>query len=155
MTLRSRLALGLVIIAAVLLVPLVVARPSMHRLHDQVRSLREGEFQASLVLGRLRDALGDDRAREIALGVVKSDTVHAELRDALRRAEPLADSLDLYNLDSASRRIHADLEQVRPAAEREFAAMRAGRSAEADSISQKTVAPALHDADVAISPVEQ
>jgi signal transduction histidine kinase len=155
MTLRSRLALGLVIIAAVLIVPLVVARTSMHRLHDQVRSLREGEFQASLVLGRLRDALGDVRAREVALGVVKSDTVHAELRDALRRAEALADSLDLYSLDAASRRIHADLERVRPAAEREFVAMRGGRSAEADSISQRTIAPALHDADVAISPVEQ
>ena len=48
MTLRSRLALGLVIIAAVLVVPLVVARSSMQDLHGQVRSLREGEFQASL-----------------------------------------------------------------------------------------------------------
>lgn len=64
MTLRARLALGLVIIAAVLIVPLVVARVSLQRLHDQVRSLREGEFQASLVLGRLRDALGDVRDRE-------------------------------------------------------------------------------------------
>src|SRR5688572_5627965 len=70
MTLRSRLALGLLIIAAVLVVPLIVARASMQRLHGQVRSLREGEFQASLLLGRLRDALADVRAREVALGVV-------------------------------------------------------------------------------------
>lgn len=85
MTLRGRLALGLVIIAAVLLVPLLVARTSMQHLHHHVRSLREGKFQASLVLGRLRDALGDVRAREVALGVVKSDTVHAQLVAALRR----------------------------------------------------------------------
>jgi signal transduction histidine kinase len=155
MTLRSRLALGLVIIAAVLIVPLVVARTSLHRLHDQVRSLREGEFQASLVLGQLRDALGEVRAREVALGVVKSDTVHAQLRDALVRAEVLADSLDRYNLDTAARRIHADLERVGPAAEAEFAAMRAGRSTQADSVSQRMIAPALHDADMALSPVEQ
>ncbi len=154
MTLRARLALGLVIIAAVLVVPLVVARTSMQRLHGQVRSLREGEFQASLILGRLRDALGDVRAREVALGVVKSDTVHNQLREALGRAEALADSLDRFQLDSAARRIHRDLAVVRPATEQEFAAMRAGRGERADSISQRTVAPALRDADLALGPVE-
>ena len=50
MTLRARLALGLVVIATVLVVPLLVARASLHRLHDQVRSLREGEFQAFVVV---------------------------------------------------------------------------------------------------------
>ena len=155
MTLRSRLALGLFIIAAVLVVPLIVARESMQRLHGQVRSLREGEFQASLLLGRLRDALADVRAREVALGVVKSDTVHADLREALARAEVLADSLDKFQLDSAAGRIRRDLATVRPASEEEFAAMRAGRGERADSISRQTIAPALRDADLALSPVEQ
>jgi signal transduction histidine kinase len=155
MTLRSRLALGLVIIAAVLVVPLVVARTSMQRLHGQVRSLREGEFQASLVLGRLRDALADVRQREVALSVVRSDTVHAQLREALGRAEALADSLDRFQLDSAAGRIHRDLATVRPAADAEFAAMRTGRNELADSISQRTIGPALRDADHALTPVEQ
>ena len=155
MTLRSRLALGLLIIAAVLVVPLVVARASMQRLHGQVRSLREGEFQASLLLGRLRDALADVRAREVALGVVKSDTVHAQLRAALTRAEGLADSLDDFQLDSSAGRISRDLEIIRPATEAEFTAMRGGRGDRADSISRETVAPALRDADLALSPVEQ
>jgi signal transduction histidine kinase len=127
----------------------------MQRLHGQVRSLREGEFQASLILGRLRDALGDVRQREVALSVVRSDTVHAQLRDALTRAEALADSLDRFQLDSAARRIHRDLATVRPASEAEFAAMRGGRTDSADSISQRTIAPALRDADLALSPVEQ
>src|SRR5215218_3341892 len=155
MTLRSRLALGLAIIAAVLVVPLVVARTSMQRLHGQVRSLREGEFQASLVLGRLRDALADVRSREVALGVVKSDRVHEELRSALTRAEALADSLERFQLDSAAGRIHRDLATVRPASESEFVAMRAGRGERADSISRQTIGPALRDADLALSPVEQ
>jgi signal transduction histidine kinase len=155
MTLRSRLALGLVIIAAVLIVPLFVARTSMQRLHHQVRNLREGEFQASLVLGRLRDALNDVREREVALGVVTTDTVHVQFKTALARARALADSLARYSLDSASRRISADLDKVGPAAEQEFTAARAGRSAQADSISRTTIAPALRDADIALSPAEQ
>jgi len=154
MTLRSRLALGLVIIAAVLTVPLFVARSALLRLHGQVRSLREGEFQASLVLGRLRDAMGDVRAREVALGVVRSDTVHRELLAALKKAEVLADSLDRHELDGAAQRIRTALTQVRSGAEDEYRAMRAGRSALADSISQTRVAPALHDADAALSPAE-
>ena len=40
MTLRSRLALGLVIIAAVLTEPLFEARSALQRLNGQVRSLR-------------------------------------------------------------------------------------------------------------------
>jgi signal transduction histidine kinase len=154
MTLRSRLALSLVIIAAVLVVPLFVARSALIHLHGQVRSLREGEFQASLMLGRLRDAMGDVRAREVALGVVRSDTIHTQLRDALRTAQALADSLDRHALDGAAQRIRRDLDQVSVAAEDEFREMRAGRSSIADSISQQRVAPALRDADLALAPAE-
>jgi signal transduction histidine kinase len=155
MTLRGRLALGLVIIAAVLLVPLLVARTSMQHLHHQVRSLREGEFQASLVLGRLRDALGEVRAREVALGVVKSDTVHDQLVSAVARAHGLADSLDRYGLDSAANAIHAALGTIGPAGEREYAAVRAGRTAEADEISRTQITPALRIAESAVGPAEQ
>jgi signal transduction histidine kinase len=155
MTLRARLALGLVIIAAVLVVPLVVARVSMQRLHLQVQSLREGEFQASLVLGRLRDALGDLRSREVALGVVKGDSVHRDFAGALQRATALADSLDSYLHDSAAKRIRTDLTAVGTAAEREYAAVRSGRVDLADSISQKAIGPALHDAENQLSRAEQ
>jgi signal transduction histidine kinase len=87
--------------------------------------------------------------------VVRSDTVHAEFRAALARAEALADSLDRYSLDSAAKRIRADLAAVEPAAEQEFAAVRAGQTQRADSISQRVIAPALRDADNALTPAEQ
>ncbi len=155
MTLRLRLALGLVIIAAVLVVPLIVARAGMQRLHHDVRALREGEFQASLVLGNLRDAIGEVRAGELALGVVRSDTVHRQFRAALAKAQLLADSLGRFELDSAATRIRSSLGVVGPAAEREFAALDSGRTAEADSISQGLIVPALRDAERALGPAEQ
>jgi signal transduction histidine kinase len=154
MTLRSRLALGLVIIAAVLTVPLFVARSALLRLHGQVRSLREGEFQASLVIGRLRDAMGDVRASELALGVTPSEEAHRELRETLSKAGALADSLNRHALDGAAQRIRGDLSQVGAAAEDEYRAMRAGNAALADSISRTRVSRALHDADLALSPAE-
>ena len=154
MTLRTRLTVGLVVIATVLVVPLLVARTSLERLHGQVRSLREGEFQASLMLGRLRDALGDVRAREVALGVLQNDTAHAQVRSAIHRAELLADSLGRATRDSAVRHIRADLATAAPAVEAEYAALRAGQSGVADTISQNVVAPALRSADRQLSPAE-
>ena len=155
MTLRTRLTLGLVLIASVLIVPLIVARVSMQRLHDQVRSLREGEFQASLVLGRLRDALADVRSREVALGVVKSDTVHDQLLAALASARSLADSLNRHMLDNAGALIGADLATVSPAVELEYGAVRAGHEELADSIARGVIAPAMGHADRQLRPAEQ
>ena len=155
MTLRARLALSLVIIAAVLVVPLIVARGSIKRLHTDVRGLRDGEFQASLKLGRLRDALADVRAREVALGVVKSDTVRDQLNEALRRATTLADTLEKYHLDSAATTIQRSLATVVPAVKAEYDAVRAGAAERADSISRDSIAPALRRAEGALSPLEQ
>lgn len=154
MTLRARLALSLVIIAAVLLVPLFVARTSMQRLHQDIRGLREREFQASLVLGRLRDVMGEVRAREVALSVVRSDTVQAQLVASLERARLLADSLNQFVLYSAARRITSDLAVIGPAADSEYAAVRTGAMGRADTLSEGRIAPALRDADHALSSME-
>ncbi len=155
MTLRTRLALSLVVIAAVLVVPLLVARSSIERLKTDVRELREVEFRASLVLGRLRDALGDVRAREVALNVVKTDTVRNQLNDALAHATVLADSLVRFRVDSTAERIRRSLADIGPAAEAEYEAVRIGASDRADSISQGTIAPLLRDAEKAILSAEQ
>ena len=141
MTLRARLALGLAIIALVFIVPIVVARSAMQRLHDDVRTLRDSEFKASLVLGRLRDALGDVRARETALGVLKSDTVHTQLV-AIRQGAPAGRHaralLAGQRGDARSGRPRDDDARRRP---RVRGVARRQRDDEADSISQNVMAP--------------
>ncbi|MDB4917459.1 MAG: ATP-binding region ATPase domain protein [Gemmatimonadetes bacterium] len=154
MTLRGRLALSLIIIAAVLVVPLVVALRSMSGLHDNVRALREGEFKASLTLGRLRDALADVRSRELAL-VVRNDTVHAQLGTAITKAMSLTDSLNRYNLDGAPGKIHGALAIIAQATDREYAAVRADSGDLADKIRRETFGPAMREAEGAIGPTEQ
>ena len=52
--------------------PLVVARQSLRRVHDDIKVLREDDFRASLLLGRLRDRLADVRSRELAVGTTDS-----------------------------------------------------------------------------------
>src|SRR5689334_25135506 len=103
MTLRARLALGLAIIAVVLLVPLLVVRERLGRLHTEVIELRDREFKASLALGKLRDALGDVGQRETSLDIVKNDTAHAQLLDAIRVAQGHAAEVTAFSQDSAAK----------------------------------------------------
>jgi hypothetical protein len=67
MTLRSRLVVGLVTIAIVLVCPLVFAIQSLRALHADAVALRDREFAGSLLLGRLREGLSDLRRQELGL----------------------------------------------------------------------------------------
>jgi signal transduction histidine kinase len=154
MTLRARLALSLGIIAAVLIVPLVLTRLSMQSQHGEMRALREDDFKASLTLGRLRDGLADVRAREVALGVLKSDTTNNNLILALHKATSLTDSLGRYHLDGSTTRIRGALATITPAAQREYEAFRSGKDSLAERISSDTIAPALRAAERALAPAE-
>jgi signal transduction histidine kinase len=155
MTLRARLALSLVIIAAVLVVPLVVAMRSMKSIDGDVRGLRDGEFQASLVLGRLRDALADVHAREVALGVAPSDTTYRAVSGALAGAQALSDSLLMFEVDRAAQRIKTALAKMGPGIDHEWELLRAGNAGKADTVSETVVQPAFKDADRALIPVEE
>ncbi|HEV7990808.1 MAG TPA: HAMP domain-containing sensor histidine kinase [Gemmatimonadaceae bacterium] len=162
MTLRARLALGLAIIALVLVTPLVVARTAIHRLHDEVRKLQTTEFRASLKLGRLRDAFADVRARELALTLVRNDTVYVQLVDAIAHAQALADTLVELPLesragiapDSSAALISRALRAMPPVAKQEIDAYRAGRDS-ADSISQTFMHPVMQQTESALSHLEQ
>ena len=67
MTLRSRLAIGLIAIAVILVIPLVMAVLSLDRLHREARNLQSKEFAGSLLLGSLREGLFDLRRMETRL----------------------------------------------------------------------------------------
>ncbi|MBW8769267.1 MAG: HAMP domain-containing histidine kinase [Gemmatimonadetes bacterium] len=152
MTLRARLALGLAIIAVVLLVPLLVVRERLGRLHTQVIELRDREFKASLALGKLRDALGDVAGRETALGIVKNDTVHRQLLEAIRTAQGHAATLTSASQDSAARTLVTKLEAMPELAVREYEAIKAG--ADPDSVSAAIMGPAMAEVERAIRPIE-
>jgi signal transduction histidine kinase len=155
MTLRARLALGLAIIALVFIVPIVVARSAMNRLHNDVSGLRDQEFKASLELGKLRDVLGELRARETALGIVKNDAVHRQLLDVIRSAHAITDTLAVAYHDSSARRISVSLDAVGAVVEQEYDAWRTGREIVGDSISENVMPLVLNDAERALSLTER
>jgi signal transduction histidine kinase len=126
-------------IAAVLVLPLFVARDAMERAHQNIGDLRQNEFRASLMLGNVRDALAVVADREKALGLVKSDTVYQQLQRALNTATSLSSTLQRAVGDSSSENISNALSVIAPAVDREYDAIKANNVELADSISHRVI----------------
>jgi signal transduction histidine kinase len=147
MTLRSRLAAGLVTIAIVLVTPLAFAIQSLNRLHDDATALRDRDFAASLLIGRLREGLNDLRQKELALLFTRSVGSRDAMENGLAHVGTLADSLSHFALPTYATDIGASVRQIAAAAPAEYQAALAGDTAHADSLSGKVLVPALGRAD--------
>ena len=155
MTLRTRLTLGLITIAVILIVPLLSALRSLDRVHEEAKRLRDGEFAASLVVGRLRESLNDVRTAELALLFVRDEKSHRAMRDRILAVQRMADSLAAYGLDRASVEVRAGMADVAANEEAEFTAASTGRPGEAEQISSQKVVPAISRAEAAVGVAER
>ena len=155
MTLRTRLTLGLLTIAVILIVPLLIATRSLDRLHADTEQLRDGDFGASLLLGRLRDALNDVRSAELALQFVRTDESRADMEQRIKAVETLADSLDAYELGGAARDIRTAMSQAATFTAREYEAATSGRPNEAYRISTESVIPVITSAEASVARAER
>jgi len=155
MTLRTRLTLGLLTIAVILVVPLLLATRSLNRLHSDTRALRDGEFAASLLLSRTRDALNAVRSNELAVLFVPEQQSLTKMLGSIREVEQLADSLDEHGLGVPAQALRTSMIEVAQGAQAEFDAARAGRAAEAERVSDQQVVPALGRGESALSSAER
>lgn len=155
MTLRTRLTLGLLTIAVILVVPLLLATRSLNRLHADAKALRDGEFAASLLLSRAREALNGVRANELAVLFVREEESLTKMLGSVREVEMLSDSLEAYRLGEAAQVIRASMAQVAQGSRDEFAAARTGRGGEAERVSDEVVVPALARAEAAVNAAER
>src|SRR5207247_9046480 len=142
MTLRSRLNLGLLTIAVILVVPLLIATRSLDALHREAKRLRDGDFVASLILGRLRDALNDVRSAEMAVLFVREEKSRETMMNHVRDVERLADSLETYDLGRAAQDVRSSMRVLAAGAEAEHVAARAHRDGEAEGCSREQGVPA-------------
>jgi signal transduction histidine kinase len=142
-TLRTRLTVGILAIAVVLVVPLLLALRSLDRLHESVADLRDREFAASLLLSRLRAGAQDVRDAETALLFVHDEPSRQRMSDALGRLAAMADTLQAFALDTAAANVRRAVDHVAEAAPREYAAALDRKLALADDISAREMRPAM------------
>jgi signal transduction histidine kinase len=139
-TLRSRLALALVTMAAILVAPLFIAYDSLNSMREAVRGVQQQDLNATLLLARIRAAAEELRQAELQM-VYATDSGGAESPDtrvatAMTTLRTLADSLPAFGLDNSRARIAGTLDHVDAALPAEFAAVRRGKGERADSLSK-------------------
>ena len=147
MRIRSKLVLALVAIAAAMVVPLGIALKSLQRLHVQTAQLRDGEFAASLLLGRMRSGVDELRKQETNLILLYDSTSRAKMESATARFAAMADSLEAFQLDSAGGRIRTAVAALSATVPAEFAAAARRDTAAADSLSVRHAQPAIAQAE--------
>ena len=151
MTLRARLALGLLIIVVVLVAPLLLSVRTLRQLHRDAQGLRDGEFAASLLLGKMRESLNALRRLETALLFVHDQTSRDALEAEVHRMEVYTDSLDrTYGLTRPSAAIRGAVHEMGRWIEPEYAAAVADQRDLRDSISQDHIVPALDAVETSI-----
>jgi signal transduction histidine kinase len=155
MTLRSRLALGLVLIALILVGPLVFAIQSLRDLKRDANTLANTDFAASLLLGRLREGLSDVRQTELSLLFSKDATSRDTMEQQIVRIAALADSLSHFNLPDYGEKILTSVRQLADAAQAEYAASQVSKNEVADSTSEHVFVPALKRADSTVKTAER
>lgn len=155
MTLRARLTLGLLTIAVILIVPLISAVRSLDRVSEETKNLRDGDFAASLMVGKLRESLNDLRAAELALLFVRDQKSRATMQERIRDAQRFADSLQAYGLNDAAMSVRTSMAEVAAGEPQEFAAAVGGRPGEAERISSQTIVPAIERAESAVRTAER
>src|SRR5688500_12201205 len=143
MTIRTRLGLGFLAVAVILVLPLVVALRALERLQDETIALRDNEFAASLLLGRMRSDTDELRQAETALLLFPSDSTHRRISTAIDALALLTDSLDHYQLDSAALNVRSAMLEVRQHLPVEYADALARRTVEAGRTSEERMLPAI------------
>jgi signal transduction histidine kinase len=140
-TLRARLGLALVTMAAILVAPLFIAYDALNQMQSSVRAVKEQDLDATLLVARIRAAAEELRQAELQLVYATSPTApgqpNTRVDTALATLRALADSLLRFGLDTAHRDTRATLDVVADGIRLESAAVQRGQAEKADSLSRE------------------
>lgn len=145
MSLRVRLTLGIAAIALALVAPLLISARSLRMLSVDTANLRDREFAATLILGRMRAAAQEISQRTELLTLFPSDTTRTTFLARLTTLEAGADTLQRLTGNIGLLRLQTTLEAVREATPRVYALATRGRTSQADSLVDRLMRPALAD----------
>ena len=138
-TLKGRLGFGVLGIALVLAIPMVVSVHSLRRLHRIALELRNGEFAASMFLGRFQEGVDDLRRADDALLFIHDSVSEARMDGELTSLRRMSDSLDMYALHTAADSVRTALDSLRGLTQTVYFLAKGGHAAEAESLSSHHV----------------
>src|SRR6266545_4652758 len=153
MTLRTRLTVGMVSMAVILLIPLLLAIRSLEQLHTTTRLLRDREFAASLLIGSFKTTTDDLRSSDNALIFVHDRASEQRMKQQLDHLDSMSDSLDNYKLGVSADRIREATRSLRAAAADEYEAAASGKPVVAELLSTQRTLPAIAAIDSSLATI--
>ena len=147
MTLQTRLNLGILAIAIVLVAPLVLSLRELQKLQNDTALLRDREYAATLLLGRMRAVHDELLQTTVLITVSPTDTTQKQYLEVVQTLARQTDTLvQLTNLASVGQ-IRSSISRLIQQVPRAFSFARANRVARRDSIVDLVVSPALNTVD--------
>ena len=144
MTLQTRLNLGILGIAVVLVAPLVLSLRALQELQEDTTRLRDREYAATLLLGRMRTVHDELLQTTVLIAITPSDVMQKQYLDAVQTLARQTDTLaQLTNLASVGQ-IRSSVGRLIEFAPRAYNMARANRIARRDSIVDLVISPALN-----------
>lgn len=155
MTLRARLAVGLIAIAAILVAPLVLALRALSALHMTTERLQVEAVAGSMALRRAQSIVDDARLAEDALLFVHDPMSLIRMRAATTALGFAADSMATFGLTAQANIVRDAARELTAGAETVYALAGAGSAVEAESASDARVRPAITKLDLAVHEAER
>lgn len=151
MTLASRLNLGIIAIAVVLVAPLVVSLRALQELQRDTAALRDHEYAATSLLGRMRAVHDDLEQSTIYLAVFPSDSSQKQYIEQLQTLARQTDTLAQLTASAMVGQLRSSINRLFEQVPRAFIFARANRTARRDSIIDLVISPALLAVDRVLS----
>jgi hypothetical protein len=155
MMLRTRLAMGIGGIVALMLVPVGLSLLSLRELRKDTERIRDQEFQAAVVLGKVRAAVQElDQAKDY-LSILPEEATLTQFNQKLTAVRILVDSLDQVNGIAGINRVRGALRSIADESDHAHQLAAAGRTATADSVIDKVISPPIDDIERIVALSEQ
>jgi len=152
--LRVRLVVGLLLLAAILVTPLLVTRYSLGRLFAEIEQLQSQNFRASLLLGRVRAASDQVRRADDQIGGLRDSTGAPTLRTAVSTMRLLTDSLNQLSDSVSYAGVDSAVSEIERLTLASLAAMAQGEFDRVDALSTLAVRPSLTRLVTAVADAE-
>jgi signal transduction histidine kinase len=147
LTLRTRLNLGILGIAVVLVAPLVLSLRSLQALQNDTTLLRDREYAATLLLGRMRAVHDELLQTTVLIAITPNDAMQNQYLDAVQTLARQTDTLAKLTELASVGQIRSSIGRLIEFTPRAFNMARANRIARRDSIVDLVISPALNTVD--------
>ncbi len=151
--LRVRLVMGMLVLAAILVAPVVVTRISLRQLFEDIKQLQSQDFQASLLLGRIRANADLVRRADNKIVGLQDTTGVPDLVAATQALRLLTDSLN-HLTDAPFASVDSAVTHVQDLTDVSLAAVRRGEYTRLDTLSTEKVRPGLLALENAVARAE-